>query len=104
MTDIQSIIDALQQHLQTDTTIGGFRHPVKAITCGDGAQFSIQASHYHYCRPRNDNGPWTHVEVMPIGENAYPTHFQCEHNDVAGYVPIEDVAAEIMSRGFLVVE
>ena len=104
MSDIQSIIDALQQHLQTDSTINGHRYPVEAITCRDGARFSIQASHYHYCTPRTDTGPWTHVEVMPLGTNSRPTCFVCENDDVAGYVPIEDIAAEIMSRGCLAIE
>lgn len=104
MSDIQSIIDALQQHLQSDTALAEFKYPVEAITCRDGARFSIQASHYHYCKPRKDTGPWTHVEVLPIGAISKPTHFECEDDDVAGYVPIEDVAAEIMSRGFLAIE
>jgi hypothetical protein len=33
------------------------------ITCKDGFSVSIQASARHYCRPRTDNGPWTHVEL-----------------------------------------
>jgi len=33
------------------------------IKCQDGFTMSIQASSYHYCRPRNDQGPYTHVEV-----------------------------------------
>ena len=33
------------------------------ITCKDGFSVSIQASARHYCRPRTDEGPWTHVEL-----------------------------------------
>lgn len=35
----------------------------KQITCEDGTVLSVQASEYHYCSPRNDVGPYTHVEV-----------------------------------------
>lgn len=104
MSDLQSVIDALQDHLQTATVERGYRYPVEAITCRDGAKFSIQAGEYLYCRPRNNTGPWTHVEVMPLNSTANPTKFHCETDDVAAYIPIEDVAAEILSRGFLTIE
>lgn len=29
----------------------------------DGFQMSVQASEFHFCSPRNSNGPWTHFEV-----------------------------------------
>ena len=104
MSDIQDIVDALQAHLQTATTVNGHRYPVTAITCRDGAQFSVQAGDYLYCIPRNNAGPWTHVEVMPLSSKSTPTKFECDDGDVAGCVPIEDVAAEILSRGFLAIE
>lgn len=102
MSDIQGIVDALQEHLRSATTVNGHRYPVAAITCRDGARFSIQAGDYVYCTPRNNSGPWTHVEVMPL--DSPPTKFECEDGDVAAYVPIEDVAAEILSRGFLAIQ
>jgi hypothetical protein len=39
---------------------------------------------------------------MPL--DSTPTKFECEDGDVAAYVPIEDVAAEILSRGFLAIQ
>ena len=33
------------------------------IRCKDGFQMSVQASRDHYCTPRDDKGPYTHVEV-----------------------------------------
>ena len=33
------------------------------VTCADGTTLSVQASKYHYCTPRNNLGPYTHVEV-----------------------------------------
>lgn len=34
-----------------------------ALVCRDGFKMSIQASEYHYCEPRTDEGPWTHIEL-----------------------------------------
>ena len=34
------------------------------IYCNDGTTLSVQASAFHYCRPRSDVAPWSHVEVM----------------------------------------
>lgn len=33
------------------------------IKCTDGFNMSVQANFGAYCEPRNDAGPWTHVEV-----------------------------------------
>lgn len=33
------------------------------LVCRDGFTMSVQASHTHYCSPRNDYGPYTHVEI-----------------------------------------
>lgn len=33
------------------------------IICNDGTSISIQASEFHYCMPRNNVGPYSHVEV-----------------------------------------
>jgi len=35
----------------------------KVAVCADGFQMSVQASHFHYCSPRNDEGPYSTVEV-----------------------------------------
>ncbi len=34
-----------------------------AIECQDGATVSVQASRTHYCTPRTDTGPYSHVEA-----------------------------------------
>ena len=36
---------------------------LQTIRCNDGFSMSVQASREHYCTPRNDEGPYTHVEV-----------------------------------------
>ena len=33
------------------------------VRCHDGFRMSVQASHEHFCTPRQDKGPYTHVEV-----------------------------------------
>lgn len=74
------------------------------VKCADGFGVSIQASHLHYCLPRNSFGPWTHVEL------GFPTHrvpSLREYRDgpppdtgtVFGYVPIEKVAQVLVRHG-----
>lgn len=36
---------------------------LKPVYCVDGANLSVQASREHYCWPRNNEGPYTNVEV-----------------------------------------
>jgi hypothetical protein len=101
---VNQIMQDLQAHLQTAqvvrTTFGEFRLPVGAITCGDGTQFSVQASRHTYCAPRDDHGPWSKVEVMTLTEGATPAHWEHSAGDnLAGYVPLKAVAQEILMRG-----
>lgn len=35
----------------------------RRIVLNNGGTVSIQASEFHYCIPRNDIGPYSHVEV-----------------------------------------
>jgi hypothetical protein len=76
----------------------------KTITCKSGLSLSVQASHSHYCSPRDNKGPWSQVEVgfpsskveelMPYAENS------CNPcGTVYGYVPIEVVEHVIESNG-----
>ena len=63
------------------------------MTFGDGNTVSVQASSLHYCLPRKDHGPWSHVEL------GFPSFIPelvmgyCEDPDrpmgtVYGFVPI----------------
>ena len=75
------------------------------VMCNSGLELSIQASQFHYCTPRNNEGPWTEVEVgfpsmqvdelLPymedLGEG--PTE------SVYPYVPVEIVATVIARHG-----
>lgn len=81
-----------------------------SILCQDGFIMSIQASHVHYCEPRENlkSGDYTKVEIgfpnkieellMPYAEN--------EHDyldSVYPYVPIEIVEAVIQKHGGMAV-
>jgi hypothetical protein len=35
----------------------------RVLYCCDGFSLSVNGSQYHFCRPRNNHGPWSHVEV-----------------------------------------
>ena len=60
---------------------------------GDGNSVSVQASARHYCLPREDRGPYTHVELgFPTFIPELVMHY-CEEPErpmdtVYGYVPI----------------
>jgi hypothetical protein len=80
----------------------------KRIECADGATVSIQATRYSYCTPRNDVGPYTHIEagfpsVLPPGSWME----YCEDGDkpldtVYGYMPVACVKEFIDVHGGLV--
>lgn len=75
----------------------------KRILCRDGFSLSIQASEFHYCEPRNNQRPYTHVEVgfpsereellMPYAEDQeHPTE------TVYGWVPRSVIEAVILKH------
>ena len=59
-----------------DDDWGGFKKPRahkrinSVVRCYDGFRMSVQASRDHFCTPRQDTGPYTHVEV------AYPNRLE----------------------------
>jgi len=74
------------------------------IVCNDGFKFSAQARSGCYCEPREDNGPWTAVEVgypsereelfMPyVEDESRPT------DTVYGWVPVSVVREVIAKHG-----
>ena len=74
------------------------------VMCSDGFTMSVQASEGNYCTPRNNVGPYSHVEVgfpsekdldlMPFAENpSKPTQ------TVYGWVPSSIVLLIIAKRG-----
>lgn len=71
---------------------------VPHIHCADGFCFSVQASSAHYCLPENDDGPWTHVEVMADVTNE-PLLQPYDDGYVAPRVPIAVVMLVIHRHG-----
>lgn len=74
------------------------------VVCADGLTLSVQASRYHYCAPRDSEGPWFKVEVgFPSAECPELMEW-CESPEsptqtVYGYVPIEVVEKLIDAHG-----
>lgn len=105
MNTVNEVIKQIISHLNTADIIDvgnglTIRVPVNHITCNDGTTLSIQAGAFLFCKPRRDKSPWTHVEVMALDENFVPIHIDQDHynNGVYAYVPIEQVAMEIIAR------
>lgn len=80
--------------------------PFRLLFLKDGNSLSVQASKHHYCTPRQDKGPYSHVEVgfptkryeslMPYAEDpSAPTE------TVYGWVPVEVVEQIILESGGL---
>lgn len=85
---------------------GYSRTVVPHITCKDGTALSVQASDAHYCSPKDDNGPWTSVEVWciraPSGRTVHPRSFgNGGRSDPYGWVPVEIVDKFIKRHGGL---
>lgn len=85
----------------TDFTEFQFQRPRKALVCASGLKLSVQAGQSNYCAPKNDDGPWTTVEVMVIkGPLLLPDEWPDTGGDsVYGYVPVELVNREIEANG-----
>lgn len=77
----------------------------QSIICNDGTKLSVQASRSHYCIPRNDFGPYTHVEVdyptaVPHDDMlAFAEDIECPTETVYGYVPVGIVNEFIQTHG-----
>lgn len=80
--------------------------PIKPRTiCVDGFSISIQASRFAYCSPRENEGPYSHVEcgfpsdvpgweLLTYAQDKYdPT------NTIYPWVPYDIVRAELLSHG-----
>ena len=68
------------------------------VICKDGTQMSVQASAHHYCTPRTNKGPYTHVEIWCV-QGELPTEFFYDPEKPSVYVPIEKIAQFIDSHG-----
>lgn len=102
-------IHELQAHIKSGPTVSppglyAIRRPAPRIVCADGFNLSVQASETHYCTPRDNKGPYTHVEIgfpsdvepelMPYVEDA-----ERPLDTVYAQVPIEVALAVINKHG-----
>jgi hypothetical protein len=96
-------LEKLQAHLAapaiTILTVGyDMKDVAPHLVCADGTTMSVQASRNHYCEPRDNSGPYSHVEVLCCG--VVPTWSEYgDGEDLYGYIPIELVVEEIDRRG-----
>ena len=79
----------------------------KQVVCADGFRMSVQAGEGMYCTPRDDNGPYSEVEI------GYPSSREecimpyCEDPErptdtVYGYVPKQFVTYVIAKHGGMI--
>lgn len=77
----------------------------KTVQCMDGTTISVQASSSHYCTPRNNVGPYSHVEVgypsvaPPDSWREYCENWDAPTNTVYADVPKELVWEYITAHG-----
>ena len=101
LTQLRELLDTKnRQDLEAQEAMPHCEHSVlklvPRIISKNGEVFSIQASASHYCRPRDNVGPYTHVEIgAGFGKALEPY----ESDEVLGYVPIEAAAAAIDENG-----
>lgn len=105
---LQNTLEKLTRHLSTPVKDLGtvtFKEQAPRVVCVNGAVVSVQVSRTHYCSPRNDFGPWTHVELgypslcPPKAILEYAEEPDNPTGTVYAYVPIALVAAWINSCG-----
>jgi len=75
--------------------------PIPRIHCKNGLSFSAQANCFAYCSPRNNKGPYTHVEVGFPSKNITQFSEYSDGRGVYGYVPIGLVRLVIDDNGGL---
>ena len=77
----------------------------QGIVCPDGFHVSVQASEGHYCRPRINHGPYSHVELGYPSEKVdewmeYAETPESPTSTVYGWVPVEVVETVLEKHGW----
>lgn len=97
MTVLQKLLKTKIIKFQVDMA-DVFEHKERTprLYCMDGTTLSVQTGENNYCSPRDNNGPWTHVEVgFPSKHFLLLDQYKDGNDDplgsVYGYVPVEVV-------------
>lgn len=71
------------------------------ITCHDGTKVSVQANYGAYCRPRDNEAPYTHFEVSVFEDYEVGLRWQRFYPEqgIYGYVPLAKVEQLIRQHG-----
>lgn len=101
---LQELQRRLSKASKLDGSFSNVVRPIPIIKCANGVKLSVQASSYHYCSPRTDDGPYISVEVgfpsVVIPEFIrYAEEPNRPTETVYGRVPIELVAKIISNFG-----
>ena len=84
-----------------------FKKQCQPVVCADGFTMSVQGSARNYCSPKNDEGPYTEVEVGFPSSYDYYLQEYAENPDkptetVYGWVPADTVIMCIDAHGGMV--
>lgn len=112
---MNATVEALQSMLDTEIVVRQYsdgldehKRLLPSIVCADGFRMSVQASSMHFCKPKGNAGPYTHVEVYtdtveqfkPYAETSW--HGEDDEEYFSGLffnVPIELVVEVINDHG-----
>ena len=110
-----STVDEIQSYLRDNRSLRINGEVIPHVICSDGFKMSVQVGRRAWglcCTPKNDEGPWSHVEVgYPSAIEPLLWPYAAKYNDadcissteaVYPYTPIELVAAVIDAHGGLV--
>lgn len=106
LSELHCRLDHKPRRKDSFSTFGEHLDHVPHIVCVSGLGMSVQASAFHYCTPRESEGPWSTVEIgfpterveelMPYMEDWGDTK---PTEAVYAYVPVEIVAQVIADNG-----
>lgn len=106
LEELNRRMDHKSRRKDSYSTFGEHLVHVGHVRCASGLTMSVQASAFHYCLPRESEGPWTHVEVgFPSERVEKLMRWMEDWGDtqpteaVYAYVPIEVVAEVIADNG-----
>lgn len=107
ITDPLQIVEEINRRFaEREEWARGTLDHLPSLKASDGFTVSVQASEYHYCTPRNNAGPYSHVECgfpkeLPVAWAEW-AETPDTTSTVFHYIPLIDVAREFARRGGLI--